>query len=231
MNNLGLSIAIEGLDGSGKYTLTKNLQKKFEDLGVKTELISFPRHTEESSGFLVDEFLYNGLKFNDDDYKAVREGMLYAIDRMVCLGRIRENGESLLDKYNNDTLLIFDRYLSSNFIHRCNYMDEDELKIYISRMKYIEFNVLGLPKPDITLVLLVKPEISYQNILKRGRQMDENETLENLQKAYNKLEYLCELEGYIAIDCCRLNEEGKYEMLSREEILEKAWKALEIPEM
>jgi thymidylate kinase len=98
-------------------------------------------------------------------------------------------------------------------------------------MKYIEFTLLGLPEPDITLVLLVQPEVSYENILKRGRETDENETIENLTKSYNNLQKLCDIEGYVMIDCCKQNEEGKYEMLSREEILEKAWEALEIPKM
>ena len=225
---MGISIAIEGIDGSGKRTLAENLKKKFEALNIETEIISFPRHKEEFSGELVDKFLYEGLRFNDDGYREVREGMLYAIDRMVSLGRIRENGKSKLDEYEDDKLLIFDRYLSSNFIHRCNDMNENDLCSYIRTMKYIEFTLLGLPEPDITLVLSVKPEISLQNILKRGRETDENETIENLTKAYNNLQTLCDLEGYVMIDCCKQNENGEYEMLTREEIVEKAWEALGI---
>jgi len=227
---MGISLAIEGIDGSGKRTLAENLKKKFEALNIEAEIISFPRHQEEFSGELVDKFLYEGLRFNDDGYKEVREGMLYAIDRMVSLGRIRENGKSKLDEYNENKLLIFDRYLSSNFIHRCNDMSEDELEVYITKMKYIEFDLLGLPEPDITLVLSVKPEVSYQNILNRGRETDENETIENLTKAYNNLQRLCDIEGYVMIDCCKQNEDGSYEMLTREEITEKAWEALEIPD-
>ena len=227
---MGISLAIEGIDGSGKRTLAENLKKKFEALNIETEIISFPRHQEEFSGELVDKFLYEGLRFNNDEYKEIREGMLYAIDRMVSLGRIRENGKSKLDEYNENKLLIFDRYLSSNFIHRCNDMKEKDLKSYINTMKYIEFKLLGLPEPDITLVLSVKPEVSYQNILKRGRETDENETIENLTKAYNNLQRLCDIEGYVMIDCCKQNEDGSYEMLTREEITEKAWEALEIPD-
>ena len=227
---MGISLAIEGIDGSGKRTLAENLKKKFEALNIETEIISFPRHQEEFSGELVDKFLYEGLRFNNDGYREVREGMLYAIDRMVSLGRIRENGKSKLDEYEDDKLLIFDRYLSSNFIHRCNDMNEEDLCSYIRTMKYIEFTLLGLPEPDITLVLSVKPEVSYQNILKRGRETDENETIENLTKAYNNLQRLCDIEGYVMIDCCKQNEDGSYEMLTREEITEKAWEALEIPD-
>lgn len=227
---MGISLAIEGIDGSGKRTLAENLKAKFESIGLESEIISFPRHKEEFSGELVDKFLYEGLKFNDDEYKAVREGMLYAIDRMVSLGRIRENGKSKLDEYNENKLMIFDRYLSSNFIHRCNNMEDKELISYIRTMEYIEFGLLGLPQPDITLVLLVKPEVSYKNILNRGRETDENETLENLTKSYCNLLKLCNLKGYITIDCCKKNSENEYEMLTREEILEKAWEALGIPD-
>ena len=222
----GISIAIEGIDGSGKRTLAENLKKKFDEIEVDSEIISFPRHKEEFSSELVDKFLYEGLKFNDDEYKALREGMLYAIDRMVSLGRIRENGKSKLDEYNEGKILIFDRYLSSNFIHRSKNMTKDELEVYMIKMKYLEHYLMGLPKPDITFVLSVKPEVSYENILKRGRETDENETLENLTKSYENLEYLCKKEGYELIDCCKLNDEGKYEMLSREEITEKVWEII-----
>ena len=224
--NEGISIAIEGIEGSGKRTLAENLKKKFDEIEVGSEIISFPRHKEEFSGELVDKFLYEGLKFNDDEYKALREGMLYAIDRMVSLGRIRENGKSKLDEYNEGKILIFDRYLSSNFIHRSKNMTKDELEVYMIKMKYLEHYLMGLPKPDITFVLSVKPEVSYENILKRGRETDENETLENLTESYKNLEYLCKKEGYELIDCCKLNDEGKYEMLSREEITEKVWEII-----
>lgn len=221
---MGISIAIEGIDGSGKRTLAENLKKKFEsECDVEAEVISFPRHKEDYSGDLVDKFLYEGLRFMDDEFKPIREGLLYAVDRMVCLTRIRENGKSILDEYNEGKILIFDRYVSSNFIHRSKYMSREELDKYIIKMKLTEYHRIGIPEPDITFVLSVKPEVSYENILKRGREMDDNETIENLTEAYNNLEYLCKEEGYELIDCCRLNDEGKYEMLSREEITEKVW--------
>lgn len=227
---MGISIAIEGIDGSGKGTLARNLKKRFDEFEIDSAIISYPRHQEEFSGELVDKFLYEGLKFDNDDYKAYREGLLYAVDRVVSLGRIRENGKSLIQEYDEGKVLIFDRYLSSNFIHRCNDMTREELDIYMIKMKYLEFDLMGIPRPDITFVLSVRPEVSYQNIINRGRETDENETLENLTKAYENLEYLCEKEGYILIDCCKLNEEGTYEMYSREEVLDKVWSYIK-PEM
>lgn len=223
---MGISIAIEGIDGSGKRTLAENLKRKLEEQNVEAEIISFPRHKEDYSSDLVDKFLYEGLSFMDDEYKAMREGMLYVIDRMVCLSRKRENGKSILDEFNDGKVLIFDRYTSSNFIHRSKHMTREELDVYITKMKYVEYHLIGLPEPDVTFVLSVKPEVSYENIIKRGREMDDNETIENLTEAYNNLEYLCNKENYELIDCCKLNKEGKYEMLTREEITEKVWERL-----
>lgn len=224
---MGISIAIEGIDGSGKKTLAENLKKRIQqEWNVEAEVISFPRHKEDYSSDLVDKFLYDGLKFMDDEYKPIREGLLYAIDRMVCLARVRENGKSIIDEYNEGKILIFDRYMSSNFIHRSKNMTREELDKYIIKMKLTEYFRMGLPEPDVTFVLSVKPEVSYENILKRGREMDDNETIENLTEAYNNLEYLCKKEEYELIDCCKLNDEGKYEMLSREEITEKVWDKL-----
>lgn len=220
----GLCIAIEGIDGSGKRTLSENLRNKIiNDLNREVDIISFPRHKEEFSGELVDKFLYEGLRFNNDGYQSVREGLLYSIDRMVSLGRIRENGLSKIDELDNGKVLIFDRYLSSNFIHRCNNMNEKDLREYIKTMEDVEFGLMGLPVPDITFVLSVKPEISYENILKRGRETDENESIENLRKSYDKLTLLCDIQGYEMIDCCRMNDKGVYEMKTREEILDEVW--------
>ena len=65
----GLCIAIEGIDGSGKRTLSENLRNKIiKELNTEAEIISFPRHKEEFSGELVDKFLYEGLRFNKDIY-------------------------------------------------------------------------------------------------------------------------------------------------------------------
>lgn len=223
---MGISIAIEGIDGSGKRTLAELIEKKWiKEVNSNVEMISFPRHQEEFSGALVDKFLYEGLKFNEK--KEIREGMLYAIDRMVSLSRVRKNGKSKIDEYIDGKFLIFDRYISSNFIHRSKNMNEEDLKEYIRIMETIEYNIMGLPIPDLTFVLSVKPEVSYKNILRRGRQMDENESLENLIKAYNNLERLCDLQGYSLIDCCKLNDKGEYEMDTRENILTKVWSVIE----
>ena len=51
------SIAIEGIDGSGKGTQAARLRDRLNDSDVKTALISFPRYDATSFGRAVGQFL------------------------------------------------------------------------------------------------------------------------------------------------------------------------------
>lgn len=224
-------VAISGTDGSGKYTTSTYLAKIIEQLSGKlTEVVSFPQHGTVQ-GELVDHFLYKGLRFNGEEFqKAVREGLLYSIDRMVTMTKIQENGKTLADEIRNgEKFVIFDRYLESNFVHRCKTMSDDSLESYIELMEIVEFEMMGIPKPDITFMLKVDPEISYQNIINRGREMDENESLENIKASYEKIDKLCKMQGYIVIDCCKtvqpLPHEPEYRTMKKtEEIVDEILK-------
>lgn len=213
-NKKGFAINIEGVDGSGKHTVSTHLAERISILGNKIcEVVSFPQHGT-NQGLLVDEFLYRGLRFSGDTIeRANREGMLYAIDRMVTMTAKDKNGRSKLDEYNEGKLFIFDRYLTSNFLHRCNEMGPQELAEYMELMEIIEYDVIGIPKPDLVFILKTRPELALENIEKRGREKDENETLENIQKSYAKIEELAnKREEYITIECCFEDSYGKWSM-------------------
>lgn len=214
----GMIIDIEGTDGSGKGTTAKKLKEVLINMGFKAEIVDFPQHNTVS-GALVDNFLYDGLRFSGNNIQqSIREGMLYAIDRMVTMSAKDENGMSLIDKMYNGTMLIMDRYVPSNFIHRATKLDEHDLKNYINIMESIEYGAMGLPEPDYTIVLDVDPIVAHDNIVKRGRQTDENETLENIIKAHDKIKILCEMKNYDIVKCCK-NINEKVEMRKPDEIL------------
>lgn len=215
----GFVIDVEGNDGSGKRTTAELLRDLLISAGFDAEIISFPQHGEVS-GQLVDEFLYNGLKFSKDTMTdAVREGALYAIDRMVTLSGINANGKSHIDDMKEGKILIMDRYVASNFIHRSRTMTSDELDTYMNIMEGLEYGLYRIPEPDYTFVLKVDPEVSRENILKRNRETDENETLENLKISFDKLNVLIEKKGYIGIECCETIG-GKRVMRDRVAIVE-----------
>lgn len=227
-----LTIAIGGTDGAGKYTTSIYLAEFLGSVFNKpAEVISFPQHGT-MQGELVDQFLYKGLRFGGEEFQqAVREGLLYSIDRMITMTKQQENGKTKVDEIKNgEKIIIFDRYLESNFIHRCKSMSNEDLKEYIDVMEFVEFNVMGLPRPDLTIILKVDPEIAYQNIINRGREMDENETLENIKASYNRIEELSQIKGYMITDCCKTvkteNNEAIRVMKTTEEIIDDIVKHL-----
>lgn len=216
--NRGMVIEIEGNDGSGKRTTAEIIASSLEAAGFDVEIVSFPQHGT-INGQLVDEFLYNGLNFSGDKMvKALREGSIYAVDRMVALTKVKENGKSYIDELNEGKVLIMDRYVASNFIHRSRTMDEKELEEYINIMETIEYDVHRIPEPDFVFVLKVLPEVSRQNIKKRNRQEDENESLENLKLSYEKLTKLIDLKGYIGIECCENDKDDNTVMRDKYDI-------------
>lgn len=220
-----LAIDIEGTDGSGKRTTSEILKEYFEMTERPCKIISFPQH-DTLQGNLVDEFLYRGLEFSGDGIlKSIREGLLYAVDRMVTLSKKNENGKSLIDEYNEGTVLIFDRYVNSNFIHRTKTMESVELKDYIAVMEDIEYKYMNIIKPDLVFVLKVEPEVSMENIIKRGRELDREENIECLTKAYNKIDELCDTQGFIKINCCEKIDD-KFVMKNKTEIAMDVWKEI-----
>ena len=145
-------IAIEGTDRSGKETQSKLLAKKMENLGLKVKLFSFPNYESKSSEF-VKEYLGGG--YGDvgevNEYQA---SICYAIDRLhMYFTEIK----GAMDKYD---VIIFDRYVGSNLIHQtCKIKGEDPYSCAIAAKDFVnfwtdfEFNKLGFPKPDITILL------------------------------------------------------------------------------
>lgn len=224
---MGYAIAIEGIDGAGKHTVCENLKKMIEVFTDDVELISFPQHNEISAS-LVDAFLYKDLKFTGSDFdKAVVESLLYSIDRLVTLNKYNKDLKmSYNEKYNSsNSIFIFDRYMYSNFIHRCNKLNQNEFQAFENKMKRIEYGEMKIIKPDALFFLNIEPEIAYKNIEKRGRQKDHNENLANLKIASNNVKEVqkMNLSSYLINVNSEKNDSG---MLTPEEISMTIFKIL-----
>lgn len=223
---MGYSIAIEGIDGAGKYTVCETLKKLIEIYTKEVYLISFPQHGE-ISGLLVDNFLYRDLKFTGDRiHKSLVESLLYSIDRLVTLNKFNEDIQmSFIDKYKDDIVLIFDRYTYSNLIHRSNEMSKSEFLDFSEKMQKIEFQQMEIIEPNKVFLLNINPETAYKNIEKRGREKDQNEDFDNLKKSsanIQKVNNVLYNSIIINIDSDK-NESG---MLTTEEIAMKIFKEL-----
>lgn len=153
------SIAIEGSDGAGKATTTKLLMDYLKGLGYKVATIDFPRYGKGVAGKILYEVLKgeksSAYGFLDLDPKIA--SVLYAMDRAEAKQEIEQMMEE------ND-YLIFDRYVSSSFIHQGGKISADEERAeliqFLSRLEYEDF---GLPRPDTTYFLYLPAEIAQEN--------------------------------------------------------------------
>lgn len=200
---MGQFIAIEGGDGSGKSTQADLLVKYLEANGKKVYRQKFPRYGQDSA-YYVEKYL-NGAYGGTNDVPADLGVLPYALDRYAAGEEIR----AILAE--PDSVLICDRYMGSNLAHQGAKIDDaDERKKFYERTLKTEYDVLGIPRPDINIVLLVPSHIAQANVdnrpdrayTKNKRDIHEADA-NHLEKAKRNYEELCQLypDEFTAIDC------------------------------
>ena len=202
-------IAIEGGDGSGKGTQSKEyFQHLTTDLGKPAVMYSFPRY-DEPSAWYAQQYL-NGAFGGVADIPADLGVLPYAIDRVAAKAEI----ETTLDQSN--MVAVADRYVASNLAHQGAKIDDAaERRAFYERTLRLEYEILGVPHPRLNIVLLVPSKISQANVDKKAarsyttltRDIHEADA-DHLEKAKRNFEELCELypDEFIAIDC--MKEDG-----------------------
>lgn len=157
----GLFIMIEGTDGSGKSLQTELLVKHLKEIGKEVEQISFPRYGERSAA-MVEDYLIHGKFGSPKDVGPYCASIFYAIDRYAASPQIK----TWLD---NNKIVIANRYVASNMGHQGGKIyDEKEREKYFKWNYDLEYNIFGIPKPDINIILHVTPEISQKLVDKKG---------------------------------------------------------------
>lgn len=190
---MGLFIAIEGGDGSGKGTHSELLQQYFIGRGYDVTKLSFPRYGQDSA-YYVERYL-NGAYGQADDVPADLGVLPYALDRYAASADLR------LALSGENAIVIADRYMASNLAHQgAKINDADERAIFYERTKVTEYGVLGIPKPDRTIVLVMPTEHMQSNVDKKAAReytamkRDIHEADANhLEKAKSNFEELCSL--------------------------------------
>ena len=197
----GFIISIEGTDGAGKHTQQQLLAKSLKEQGYDVFEQSFPNYESDSSApvkmYLGGEF---GASANCLD--AYQASTLYAVDRMCTYKK------SLESHYNEGKIILFDRYVQSNFIHQCSKIDdmEDKLK-FIAWEENLEYDTLGLPKPDLIFFIEMPVEKSLELAraraeYKTGESKDiHEEDTTYMTKSYNNGLSLAKQLGWNIVHC------------------------------
>lgn len=175
-------IVIEGTDGSGKQTQTELLLKHFEEIGKEVKKQSFPNYESESA-VLVKKYL-NGDFGGLNSLTPKQSSVFFSVDRLCTMLEYKE----YLSK---GGILLLDRYVSSNILHQASKIeDENDRKNFITWLENFEYEDLKLPRPDLTIFLDMRPDLSLKlrtdrGLLKAGTKKDIHESnAEYMQKCY-----------------------------------------------
>ena len=215
----GKIIVIEGTDCSGKETQSKLLE---ETLKKKHNCIrfSFPMY-DTPTGIIVGDNLLgrSGKSLFSEGAPKVDPRVVclyYAADRKYNMPKIQE----YLDK---DYYVILDRYITSNLAYQGSKIrDKDERFDMYQWIDKLEYWLLGLPKPDMTIFLHVPYEKTAE-LLKTREIVDDNEKSEDyLRQAEESYLELSELYNWNKIECVEDNE-----LRSIEDIHDEILKVLE----
>ena len=151
---MAVLIAIDGLDGSGKETQSRKLEKYLKEKGKKVRMLSFPTYDGKGSAF-VDMYLKGELGKNPESTNAHAASVFFALDRYYSFKTDWSN-----DYNEDDTYIIANRYTSANAVHQLSKLPKTEWDSFLEWLWDFEFKKLALPSPDRVIYLEMIPDVS-----------------------------------------------------------------------
>ncbi len=158
--NKGKLIVLEGIDGSGKSAQFRRLCARLEKDGIEYNHIVFPRYDQDSSS-LIRMYLGGEFGTHPDDVNAYTASTFFAVDRFASYKK--DWGST----YENGGIFLSDRYTTSNAVHQGSKLPEAELPDFFRWLSDLEYDKMGLPKPDLVLYLDVDIETSLARMRRR----------------------------------------------------------------
>ncbi|MVZ90805.1 dTMP kinase [Dietzia kunjamensis] len=143
-------VVVEGLDGAGKNTLTTALVAELASRGLSVGRLAFPRYGTLHADLAADA-LHGGQAGTADSPHAM--ALLFAMDRHAALGELAQLGST------HDVVLL-DRYVASNAAYTAARLGPDRESEVVEWIGTLEFDRLGLPVPDLQILLDTPVELA-----------------------------------------------------------------------
>lgn len=179
---MGKLIVIEGTDSSGKETQTKKLYERLANEIEKVRKISFPNYEspacEPVKMYLAGAFGDNALNVNPYPVST-----MFAIDRYASY---KMDWESF---YNAGGIIVTDRYTTSNMVHQASKIENiDEKSKYLGWLEDLEYNKMGIPKPDLVIFLNMPTDMAIRLMAERKNKItgEEKKDIHERDKEYLK---------------------------------------------
>lgn len=221
-DNTGTFIVIEGTDGSGKGTQFRLLADRLTEAGYEVATFDFPQY-DKSSSYFVREYL-NGKYGTADEVGPYTGSLFYALDRFEAANDIRK-------ALSEGKIVLANRFVGSNMAHQgTKFQHAEERRGYFIWLDNLEFEMLRVPRPDISFVLRVPAEIAQElvdqketrNYTDKKRDIHEVD-LSHMQRAVAVYDDMCELfpQDFVRVDCVRNNS-----LLPIEAVQELLWQKI-----
>ena len=198
---MGKLIVFEGTDGSGKSTQFELLAKRLEAEQIGFQRLRFPQYEEPSSALIR---MYLGGAFGDDPeaVNAYAASTFYAVDRYASYQCVWK------DYYQDGGLVVSDRYTTSNAVHQGSKVPEGERAEFFRWLYDLEYDRMGLPRPDLVVLLDMPVELSEQLMRKReqstGTHADIHERDEDyLKKCRDVALHAAKYYGWRTVSCAK----------------------------
>ncbi|OGE73843.1 MAG: hypothetical protein A3I07_00565 [Candidatus Doudnabacteria bacterium RIFCSPLOWO2_02_FULL_42_9] len=148
----GKLIVVDGTDGSGKSTQTQLLYRRLKKQRIKTAFLDIPIYNS-FTGELVARYLRNDFGRID----AYLAATLYAVNRF-------EAKDKIVKWLREGYVVVLNRYVTANLIHQSANLDKKDREKFKKWISKLEYEVFGLPKPDLVLFINMPVEIAIEMI-------------------------------------------------------------------
>ncbi len=133
-------IAIEGIDGAGKRTLSQGLLTAFEAGGRSVATLAFPRYGQSVAADVAAEALHG--QHGDLASSVYAMAMLFALDRAGAVEQIRQLRR-------DHDVVILDRYVASNAAYTAARLHQDADGEVVGWVHEIEYHRLQRSRPGL----------------------------------------------------------------------------------
>lgn len=221
-NSKGRLIVIDGTDGSGKTVQTALLIKRLREAKRDVAVADFPRYGLPSAYF-VEQYL-KGRYGSAADVDPHVASFFYALDRYDAKRELRR-------ELRRGKIIVSNRYVTANMGHQgAKISSPIGRRRFYAWLDRLEHDLLGLPRPDLMVILHVPAALAQRLVDRKGRRdyirrrRDLHEAdLSHLQAAERTyLELAKRFTGFRLVECV---ERGR--LLPPETIHEKIWNIIQ----
>ena len=212
---MGKLIVIEGTDGSGKGTQLQLLLEYLDKKQISYASFDFPQYGKTFFGDFAGRFL-NGEFGHFSRINPYLASFPYAADRWQVKDQIWK-------AINDKKLVICNRYTPS-VVYQAVKIKPAQRKNFLKWAETLEYEVFGIPKPDLVLFLYV-PLVFAQILIAKKKKDQYEKNVNYLKKVESMyLETVKTNKDWVKIDCV----ENK-KILSPEIIHQKILDKLSLP--